>query len=87
MSAVVEAASPLALVERAVQTRAKELVLDVGRVVDRERLRDLVSEEVALWNDHHRRGTRPFAIDDPALLVDRAMRNLTGYGPLEPLLG
>ena len=74
-------------IERSVQTRAKELELDVGVADHRTRLHDLVHDEIARWNEDHRRGGRPFAISDPSQLAERAMRNLTGYGPLGPLMG
>ncbi len=76
--------NPLAVIERAVLTRAKDLTLDVDR--EEHRLRQLVVEEVDRWNEEHRRGRRPFPLGSPELVVDRAHRNLAGYGPLEPLL-
>jgi Flp pilus assembly CpaF family ATPase len=41
--------------------------------------------EAAGWAVH-KRGTRPFALPDAPRVTERAMRNLAGYGPLEPLL-
>jgi Flp pilus assembly CpaF family ATPase len=46
----------------------------------------LIGDEVARWNDDHRRGRRAFALPDPELVVERAFRNLARYGPLTPLL-
>ncbi|MCU1460391.1 MAG: CpaF family protein [Acidimicrobiales bacterium] len=77
--------SPLAQVERAVQERAKELALDMaddGAV----KLRALIEDAVTAWSNDHKRGLRPFDLSDPELVVERAYRNLAGYGPLEPLL-
>ncbi len=50
------------------------------------RLRHLLVEEVADWRAEYRRGQRAQDIADPDAAVERAMRNLTGYGPLQPLL-
>ena len=49
-------------------------------------MRALIVDEVARWNDDHRRGRRAFALPDPDLVVERAFRNLARYGPLTPLL-
>lgn len=78
------APSPLQEIERLVQERARELALDTDR--DPEALRALVVDTVAQWSVDHKRGVRPFDLADPAAVVERAVRNLTGYGPLEPLL-
>lgn len=86
MTIINAATSPLAAIESAVQSRAKEMALDVGRNGDRTRLRELVEDEIVRWNDDYRRGGHRFALADPPEFADRAMRNLTGYGPLEPLL-
>jgi pilus assembly protein CpaF len=80
------AVSPLAEIERNVQVRAKKLALDMGVEEGRQRLRELVVEEVARWSGDYKRGLRAFDLPDPATAVERAIRNLTGYGPLEPLL-
>ncbi len=80
------ALSPLLEVERAVQERAKTAALDMSGADGRARLRDIIQEEVERWNDDFTRGRRDYALSDPDLLVDRAWRNLAGYGPLEPLL-
>jgi pilus assembly protein CpaF len=78
--------SPLAEIERAVQQRAKEVSLEMGSPAGLARLRALVVEEVARWNAEHRRGRRPVALADPDLVAERALRNIAGLGPLEPLL-
>ena len=49
-------------------------------------LRALIDDEVAQWSVDHKRGLRSFDLADPELVVERAYRNLCGYGPLEPLL-
>ncbi len=70
---------PLRTIERRVQDRAR-------RDPTGPAIRELVREEIALWNDEVRRGRLEVAIADPELLAERAVRNLTGYGPLEVLL-
>lgn len=78
--------SPLREIERAVQERAKESDIDMSEPRARERLRSLLVEEVSRWRTEFRRGRRPVDIADPDGAVDRGLRNLAGYGPLEPLL-
>jgi pilus assembly protein CpaF len=78
--------SPLAEIERAAQQRAKDVDLDLGSSDGAAKLRGLIADEIDHWQDEHRRGKRPVAIVDPDGLCERAMRNLAGYGPLEPLL-
>ena len=76
---------PLEEIESLVQERAKDLSLDMSGE-GRDKLRALIEEEVQRWSLDHRRGLRPHDLSDPDLVVDRAHRNLAGYGPLEPLL-
>ena len=78
--------SPLREIERAVQERAKELSIDTGEPAGAERLRRLIDDELRRWSDGFKRGTRPHDVAEPALVAERAWRNLAGYGPLEPLL-
>ncbi len=81
-----ETASPLAHIERAVQERAKDISLDMAGDEGGPKLRALIEDEVARWTDDYRRGRRDFDLADPDLVIERAYRNLAGYGPLEPLL-
>ncbi|CAN5733966.1 ATPase, T2SS/T4P/T4SS family [soil metagenome] len=76
--------SPLVEIEGLVQEQARHLSLDTG--ADPGALRRLVEDTVAQWSVDHKRGVRSFDLSDPATVVERAMRNLTGYGPLAPLL-
>ncbi|MBX3313839.1 MAG: hypothetical protein KF906_05920 [Actinobacteria bacterium] len=76
--------SPLEEIERIVQTRARELALDADD--DPDALAGLVRETVEQWSVDHKRGIRAFDLAEPDRIVDRALRNLTGYGPLAPLL-
>ena len=78
--------SPLLEIERAVQERAKDISLDLAAADGNPKLRALIDDEVARWSDDFKRGRREFDVADPELLAERAFRNLTGYGPLEPLL-
>jgi len=78
--------SPLEEIERAVLDRAKGVALDMGDADGNSRLRALIEDEVARWSADHKRGLRSFDLSDPATVVERAHRNLCGYGPLAPLL-
>jgi pilus assembly protein CpaF len=73
-------------VERAVQERAKAISLDLAADGGAQQLRALIEDEVARWSDDYKRGLRDFDLADPPMVVERAFRNLAGYGPLEPLL-
>jgi pilus assembly protein CpaF len=79
--------SPLVEIERAVQARAKVISLDMATADAATKLRSLIDDEVARWSDDYRRGRRDFDLSEPELVAERAERNLTGYGPLAPLLG
>ena len=78
--------SPLREIELAVQERAKSLALDMALPGSHQRLRELLAEEVASWKSGFVSGLRDVDIADPEGAVEKALRNLTGYGPLEPLL-
>ena len=78
--------SPLVEIERRVLQRAKDESLDLGDAGAATRLRELLQDEVAQWSLDHKHGLRDYDLPDPDLVVEKAERNLTGYGPLEPLL-
>jgi pilus assembly protein CpaF len=78
--------SPLEEVERTVQERSTAEALDVDTEHGRARLRQLVDEAVAEWDEDHRRGRRPRPLSDPASVARRAYLNLAEYGPLTELL-
>jgi pilus assembly protein CpaF len=80
------APTPLATIEAHVQERARRLALDPGSPDGERELRALIDEEVARWNDEHRRGHRPVGFPDPGLVTDQAFVNLARYGPLTDLL-
>ncbi|MDE0700459.1 MAG: ATPase, T2SS/T4P/T4SS family [Acidimicrobiaceae bacterium] len=83
---VIEDLTPLAEIEMRVKERAKNEALDLNAVQSVEALSVLVAEEISHWNDDHRRGIRPYPLSYPEIVSERALRNLTGYGPLGPLL-
>ena len=78
--------SPLELVEQAVLARAKHGAIDVSSIDGARQMRTYIDDAIEQWNFDHQRGLRPFELSDPDLIAERAFRNLTGYGPLGPLL-
>lgn len=78
--------SPLAEIERTVQERARHLSLDMATEEGEQRLRQLLDDEIARWNDAHRRGQRAVGLPDPEGAAERAWRDLVRYGPLGALL-
>jgi pilus assembly protein CpaF len=78
--------NPLVEIERRVQTRAKDLVLDLADPSGEAGLRVLIAAEIEQWTDDFKRGGRTFAIAGPEVIAERAFRNLARYGPLTPLL-
>jgi pilus assembly protein CpaF len=78
--------SPLLELEQRVLQRAKDESLDTAEADATTRLRHLLEEEVARWQLDFKHGLRAFELPDPDRVVQRAHRNLTGYGPLQPLL-
>lgn len=78
--------SPLAEIEATVLDRAKDLAINMGDPQGNAHLRSLIDEAVTQWSIDHKRGLRSFDLADPATVVERAYRNLCGYGPLAPLL-
>jgi pilus assembly protein CpaF len=79
-------AAPLEEIERAVQERAKDITLEMATAGGKEKLRALITDEVAQWSLDHRRGLRPYDLADPEAVAERAWRNLAEYGPLTHLL-
>ena len=68
------------------QSRAKEISLDMAGDKGLAELRAIVDDEVARWSADFKRGLRAFDLADHDVVAERAYRNLAGYGPLEPLL-
>ncbi|HAS10342.1 MAG TPA: hypothetical protein DCS55_07475 [Acidimicrobiaceae bacterium] len=79
-------ATPLELIERTVLEHAKGIHLDLDDDAARARMHELITDAVARWSADYRRGLRTHDLADPELVVERAYRNLVGYGPLEGLL-
>lgn len=79
-------ATPLELIERTVLEHAKGIDLDLDDDAARARMHELITDAVARWSADYRRGLRTHDLADPELVVERAYRNLVGYGPLEGLL-
>jgi pilus assembly protein CpaF len=82
MSATV---TPLVELEDAVRQAAERQSVLLERAESAADIRALVDHQLDLWGDEHRQGLRP-AVVDPDRLAERAVRNLTDYGPLTPLL-
>ena len=78
--------SPLVAIERAVQERAKDISLEMSDPGGEAKLRVLIEAEVERWGDDFRHGRRAYDLADPALVVERAIRNMARYGPLTDLL-
>src|SRR3546814_12168360 len=82
----IEVRSPLESIEAAVRDRAKDVTLEMDGPDALEALRSLIAEEVARWSLDHRRGLHPYDLAEPDIVIERAFRNLAGYGPLGPPL-
>lgn len=78
--------SPLVEIEERVLQRAKDESLDLDGQGTRARLSELLADEVSRWSLDFKHGLRDYDLPDPEMVVEKAQRNLTGYGPLEPLL-
>ena len=78
--------SPLVEIEQRVLRRAKDESLDLDADGTAARLGELLADEVARWSLDYKHGLRDYDLPDPDRVVEKAQRNLTGYGPLEPLL-
>ena len=79
-------ASPLVRIEQAVQDRAKRVAVDMAASDASSVLAGLIDAEIAGWRHEYRQGRRESDIAEPDVVAGRALRNLAGYGPLQPLL-
>lgn len=79
-------ASPLEELEKLALDVANDRNISPGRTEGDEQLRSIVRELVDQWRADFRRGIRRIDLTEPEVIVDRAMSNLTGYGPLTALL-
>jgi pilus assembly protein CpaF len=73
-------------IERRVQAAAKRSGLDTTTEKGRAELEHLLRSEIERWREEYRRGRQTYDITDPSRVASRSLRNLAGYGPLEPLL-
>ena len=78
-------ASPLAELEDSVRAVAERSAVPLDDRGSADRIRALVEDQLDTWRRQHREGRRP-RLGDTVGLADRAVRNLAGYGPLDPLL-
>ncbi len=78
--------SPLVEIERSALEVANDRSISISDDLGDSPLRSIVAELVEQWRADYRRGIRPVDLAEPQAIVDRAMSNLTGYGPLASLL-
>jgi len=78
--------SPLEEIERLALEVANERNLSSETHDARDQLHQILHDLVAQWRADYRRGIRSLDLIEPELVVDRAMANLVGYGPLEALI-
>jgi pilus assembly protein CpaF len=78
--------SPLDAIETSVREQLQHQRFANGSGADRSVVAAMIDSEIARWNTDAARGARRFPIADPDAISERALRNLLGYGPLEPLL-
>ena len=78
--------SPLVEIERSALEVANDRNVGGEDLANAEELRAIVTELVNQWRADYRRGIRPVDLTEPQTIVERAMANLTGYGPLTSLL-
>ena len=78
--------SPLIEIEAMILTVANERNISPDERHGQNELRSIAAGLVEQWQADFRRGIRHVDLNEPDLIVDRAIRNLTGYGPLESLL-
>ena len=79
-------ASPLIEIERMTLEVANDRNISPSADRSQEQLRLIATELVEQWRADYRRGIRSIDLTEPDLIIDRALRNLTGYGPLESLI-
>jgi len=78
--------SPLVEIERAALEVANERNIGISGEHGDAELQSIVAELVEQWRADFRRGIRSVDLTEPRAIVERAMSNLTGYGPLASLL-
>ena len=78
--------SPLEELEHQALQVANDRNLSPEGAEAEEQLRGILREIVTQWRTDFLRGIRSIDLTEPDLIVERAMANLTGYGPLTALL-
>ncbi len=78
--------NPIAEIELRVQDRSKDMALELDRPEVIDRLRVMIEEEIVQWSSDFKRGARPYDLVEHEVVADRVLRNLAGYGPLDPLI-
>ncbi len=78
--------SPLEEIERLTLQVANERSINPAEGETDATIRGIVGELVAQWRADYRRGLRSIDLAEPERIIERAISNLTGYGPLAALL-
>lgn len=78
--------SPLEEIERRTLEVANERNISTTGDETEETIRAIVTELVNQWRADYRRGVLPIDLAEPELVIERALANLTGYGPLTEIL-
>ena len=78
--------SPLEEIERLALEVANDRNISPDESQGNEVLRGIVREIVEQWRADYRRGIRRVDLSEPEVIAERALSNLTGYGPLATLL-
>ncbi len=79
-------ASPLLEIERMTLEVATNRNISPEAGSGQPELRAIATELAEQWQADFRRGIRAVDLTEPGIVIDRAIRNLTGYGPLEALI-
>ena len=78
--------SPLIELEQMTLEVANDRNISPDSETGKEQLRSITAELVEQWRADFRRGIRNVDLTEPEVIIERAIRNLTGYGPLESLI-
>ena len=78
--------SPLEEIERRALEVANERNISTSGDETVGAIHSIVTELVEQWRADYRRGVLPLDLTEPELVIDRALQNLTGYGPLTEIL-
>ena len=78
--------SPLVEIERSALEIANERNIGIDQASADIELRGIVTELVEQWRADFLRGIRQVDLGEPQMIVERAMSNLVGYGPLAALI-